>query len=151
MTQQTNDAAETPLLSAEDFAKLREYFYRKTGIFFEDSKRYFVDKRVLERMQATGHDSFRSYFVFLRFEESQQELQNLINIMTINETYFYREDYQLHCLVRNIIPEIISRNPRRKKLRIWSIPCATGEEPYSIALYLLENWREVDDYDVEIL
>ena len=50
-----------------DFVKFRDFFYRKTGIHFDDSKRYFVDKRLIERMQATGAESFRAYFVALRF------------------------------------------------------------------------------------
>lgn len=148
---QQNAVEENPILSNEDFLKLREHFYRKTGIFFEDSKRYFVDKRVLDRMKATHHDSFRSYFVYLRFEESQAEMEGLINSLTVNETYFYREDYQFHCLVKNILPEIIARSKHNKQIRIWSILCATGEEPYSLALFLLENWPQVDSYDVEIL
>jgi len=81
-------------ISDEDFQKFREFFYRKTGILFEDSKRYFVDKRLLDRMEATGSDSFRAYFTMLRFQASGEELQALINAMTVNETYFFREEYQ---------------------------------------------------------
>ena len=134
-----------------DFLKFRDFFYRKTGIHFEDSKRYFVDKRLIERMQATGAEDFRSYFVALRFEAAGQELQQLVNAMTVNETYFFRENYQFDCMVRDMLSEVVRRKRRGGRIRIWSIPSSTGEEPYTIAIYLLERWGLIDDYEVEIL
>jgi chemotaxis protein methyltransferase CheR len=71
--------------------------------------------------------------------------------MTVNETYFYREDYQLKCLVHSILPEITRHAVPGDTIKIWSVPCSTGEEPYSIAFYLLEYWNRVDDYNVEIV
>lgn len=140
-----------PAISDTDFQKFAEFFYRKTGIHFDDSKRYFVDKRLVERVEATGADSFRAYFVALRFEADGAELQHLVNIMTVNETYFFREAYQFECLVKNMLDEVASRKAPGSRIRIWSIPSSTGEEPYSIAIYLLERWAGIDKYDVEIL
>jgi len=134
-----------------EFQKFREFFYRRTGIFFEDDKRYFVDKRLIERMHATGADSFRAYFVTLRFETAGTELQTLVNLMTVNETYFFREEYQFQCLVRSILPEIAARRRPGDRIRIWSMPSSSGEEPYSIAMYLLEYWADVANFDVEII
>ncbi|UVS99439.1 CheR family methyltransferase [Burkholderia glumae] len=138
-------------LSDADFCKFREFFYRKTGIRFDDSKRYFVDKRLLERIHETDSGDFRSYFVALRFESSGQELQTLTNLMTVNETYFFREEYQFRCLVRSLLEEVVSRKTDRKPIRIWSLPSSSGEEPYSIALYLLEYWSGINEWDVEII
>ena len=136
-------------ISDADFLKFRDFFYRKTGIFFEDSKRYFVDKRLLERMAVTGADDFRSYFINLRFEAAGEELQQLVNAMTVNETYFFRENYQFDCMVRDMLSEVVRRKRRGGRIRIWSIPSSTGEEPYTIAIYLLERWGLIDDYEVE--
>ena len=133
-----------------DFERFREFFYRKTGIYFADSKRYFVDKRLIERIKATGHKNFRSYFTFIRFDRSGKEFQTLVNAMTVNETYFFREEYQLRCLVHEVLPEILDYNPSGP-IRIWSVPCSTGEEPYSIAIYLLEYWPPIEEIDVEIV
>lgn len=138
-------------ISEEDFERFREFFYRKTGIHFDRSKRYFVDKRLIERVIKTGHDSFRSYFSFLRFQASGEEFQVLVNLMTVNETYFFREAYQFHCLVRDILPEILLRHRRQQSIRIWVIPSSTGEEAYSIAMYLLEHWPQISEWDVEII
>jgi len=143
--------AAAPLISDDDFLKFREFFYRKTGIRFEKNKRYFVDKRLLERMAVSGFDIFADYFNRVRFQASGSELQALVNSMTVNETYFYREDYQLKCLALSILPEIAASFSRGDAIKIWSIPCSTGEEPYSIALFLLEYWKDVDDFDVEIV
>jgi len=138
-------------ISEEDFCKFREYFYRKTGIQFEAGKRYFVDKRLVERIEATGSASFASYFMLLRYETNGDELQALVNLMTVNETYFFREDYQFDCLVKSMLPEIILKKPKDQPIRIWSIPSSSGEEAYTIAIHLLEHWPEIAERDVEII
>ena len=131
--------------------KFKEYFYRRTGISFESSKRYFVDKRLIERMEATGNATFRGYFTMLRFQASGDELQRLTNLMTVNETYFLREDYQFKCLVDSILPEVVKHKRAGDQVRIWCIPSSSGEEPYSVAMCLLENWPGIGDWDVSIV
>jgi chemotaxis protein methyltransferase CheR len=144
-------ATTRPTITDADFQKFAEFFYRKTGIHFDDGKRYFVDKRLVERIEATGAENFRAYFVALRFEADGAEMQHLINSMTVNETYFFREAYQFDCLVNDILNEVAKRKRPGSRIRIWSIPSSTGEEPYSIAIYLLERWAQIDHYEVEIL
>jgi len=139
------------VISDEAFQKFREFFYRRTGILFDDSKRYFVDKRLIERIEATGHPSFRSYFTFMRFQASGEELQALTNAMTVNETYFFREEHQFRCLVKAMLPEIVKTKKPGATIRIWSIPCSSGEEPYSIALYLTDYWPGIHEWDVELI
>jgi chemotaxis protein methyltransferase CheR len=140
-----------PVVTDSDFVRFRDFFYRKTGIMFADTKRYFVDKRLQERMLAVGQPMFRDYFNTLRFQASGEEFQALVNLMTVNETYFYREEYQFRCLVRSILPEVVRRKAPGAPVRIWSVPCSTGEEPYSIAFQLLDTWPEVDQHDIEIV
>jgi chemotaxis protein methyltransferase CheR len=79
------------------------------------------------------------------------EIEQFINAFTVNETYFYREEHQLQCLTSDLLRERLRVRPRGTPIRIWSIPCSTGEEPYSIAMWLLENWPEVDTHDVDIV
>jgi chemotaxis protein methyltransferase CheR len=140
-----------PEITDEDFLKFKEFFYRKTGINFELTKRYFVDKRLVERIKATNTENFRGYFALLRFQPSGEELQQLTNLMTVNETYFLREEYQFKCLVNSILPEIVQRKKGRDPIRIWCIPSSSGEEPYSVAMYLQETWPGIADWDVEII
>ena len=140
-----------PEISDEEFLKFKEFFYRRTGISFEPTKRYFVDTRLVERIEITGTGNFRGYFTLLRFQASGEELQQLTNLMTVNETYFLREDYQFRCLVESILPEIVHHRANNNAIRIWCIPSSSGEEPYSIAMYLLENWSGITEWDVEII
>jgi chemotaxis protein methyltransferase CheR len=147
----TDALASSKVITDADFLKFREYFYRKTGIHFDDGKRYFVDKRLVERIEATGADNFRNWFIALRFDAHGLELQRLVNSMTVNETYFFREAYQFDCLVNSLLAEVVKRKPRGGRIRIWSVPSSTGEEPYTVAIYLLERWPLIDRYDVEIL
>ena len=137
-------------ITDEDFQQFREYFYRRTGIYFDDGKRYFVDRRLVERIQANGDIQFRRYFTFLRFQASGAEFQTLTNLMTVNETYFFREASQLRCLVESILPEILERKRPGEPIRIWCVPSSSGEEPYSIAIHLSETWPELARWDVEI-
>jgi chemotaxis protein methyltransferase CheR len=138
-------------ITQSDFLQFQEYFYRKTGIRFEESKRYFVDKRLADRIAATASLNFRSYFALLRFEVKGMEMQNLINVMTVNETYFFREEHQFDSLVGSILPEIIARKKPGEPIRIWAIPSSSGEEAYSIAMCLLERWPPIASWDVEII
>lgn len=139
------------ILTPDDFLKFQEFFYRKTGIRFEDTKRYFVDKRLLERIEHTQSVNFREYFSMLRFEADGTELQALVNLMTVNETYFFREDYQFECLVKSILPELVARKRDGNPIRIWALPSSSGEEAYTIAMCLIERWPGIKDHDVQII
>lgn len=134
----------------EEFRRLCEFLYRQTGIVFTETKRYYVERRILDRMAATGAQSFAAYFSQLRIDASR-EIEHFINALTVNETYFYREDHQLHCLTNDLLRERLKDRPHGRPIRIWSNPCSTGEEPYSIAIWLLENWPEVDTHEIEII
>jgi chemotaxis protein methyltransferase CheR len=142
--------AESAPVTEEDFRKLAEFLYRRTGMVFNESKRYYVERRLSERIAATSNASFADYFAFLR-SEIRDEVEHLINAFTVNETYFYREDHQLECLTKDLLRERIGFRRPGGGIRIWSAPCSTGEEPYSIAIWLLENWPEVDSFDIEIV
>jgi chemotaxis protein methyltransferase CheR len=119
-------------------------------MLFSDNKRYYIDRRLADRMAATNSPSFQSYFALLR-SDVDHEIEYLINAFTVNETYFYREDHQLQCMTSDLLVNLIKRKQAGESIRIWSVPCSTGEEPYSIAIWLMENWKEVDKYNIEIV
>jgi chemotaxis protein methyltransferase CheR len=139
-----------PQMTEDEFRRLAEFLYRRTGMVFTESKRYYVERRVWERMDATSSPSFPVYFAYLR-SEVRDEVEQLINAFTVNETYFYREDHQLACLTADLLRERVATKRPGDPIRIWSAPCSTGEEPYSIAIWLLENWKDVDTFDIEIV
>jgi chemotaxis protein methyltransferase CheR len=139
-----------PALTAEEFRRLCEYLYRHSGMVFNETKRYYVERRVNDRMAATGSRSFAGYFGLLR-GNAQGENELFVNALTVNETYFFREEHQLQSLTADLLPERIRNKRAGDAIRIWSVPCSTGEEPYSLAMWLLENWPLVDDYEIEII
>ena len=137
-------------LTEDEYRRLCEFIYRRTGMVFTEAKRYYVERRVVERMQATESSSFESYFARLR-GGPPAEIEQFVNAFTVNETYFYREEHQLSCLTSDLLAARLKATTRSDQIRIWSVPCSTGEEPYSIAIWLLENWPLVDRYDIEIV
>ena len=146
MSQEADD--DLPI-TADELKRLVEFLYRRTGMQLGANKRYYVDRRVAERMAATGFASFQDYFALLRGNAG--ELEIFINAFTVNETYFYREEHQLRCLSNALLPIVIAGKKPGDLVRIWSVPCSTGEEPFSIAIWLLENWALVDAYHIEIV
>ena len=139
-----------PQITEDEFRKLADFLYRRTGMVFTETKRYYVERRISDRILATSSQSFAGYFAYLR-SEIRDEVEQLINAFTVNETYFYREDHQLACLSSDLLKERVATKRPGDTIRIWSVPCSTGEEPYSIAIWLLENWKDVDTYDIEIV
>jgi len=136
-------------LSGDDLQRVCDFLYRQTGMLFGESKRYYIERRLTDRIVASDAPNFATYFSYLR--NDPEEAERLINAFTVNETYFYREEHQLTCLGRSLLPDLITTRRPGDKIRIWSQPCSTGEEAYSIAIWLLENWRMVDAYNVEIV
>jgi chemotaxis protein methyltransferase CheR len=142
--------SEHATVSDEELQRICDFLYRRTGMLFTASKRYYVQRRVSDRMSTLKIASFPTYFAFLR-SDADGEIEQFINAFTVNETYFYREEHQLRCLSSDLLNERVRSKRKGEPLRIWSVPCATGEEPYSIAIWLLENWPEVDVQDIEIV
>ncbi|WP_433826793.1 CheR family methyltransferase [Actinoplanes sp. CA-015351] len=141
-------------LSDADFTRFTEYFYKRTGIHFASGKRYFVDKRIDTCVRESAYDTFAGWFAALRVNEGSGMLQDLINQLTVNETYFLREDYQFDAMLSTVLPNVLRDRGGLNRIvgpvKILSLPCSTGEEPYSIALRLLEEWDQIDHVDVEI-
>lgn len=142
-------SAPGPTLNAGQMELVAALLYRWTGMVFGEKKRYFIERRIGQRMAKTSQGEPDEYLKFA--EANPAEREALINAFTINETYFYREDHQLAALSRQILPEIIRSKQPGDLVRIWSMPCSTGEEPYSIAIWLLESWPLVDAYNIEIV
>jgi chemotaxis protein methyltransferase CheR len=138
-----------PTLSGQELQRFCDFLHRRTGMLFGESKRYYIDRRLAERMASVGAASFAEYFGKLQTNDA--EIERLINSFTVNETYFYREEHQLRCLGRSLLGAIVENKGPGDLVRMWSVPCSTGEEPYSIAIWLLENWPRVDVYHIEIV
>jgi len=138
-----------PVLTGTSLSRLCALLYTATGMTFGEKKRYYLERRVAERMKRTAVPGIERYLLLL--ERDPHERQMLVNAVTVNETYFYREEEQLAALATRILPQVVAGKRPGDLVRIWSMPCSTGEEVYSIALWLLENWPLVDAYHVDIV
>ena len=131
------------------FRMLRDQIYKRTGMWFSDSSKYLLQKRLSPRARELNFDSFQKYFYFLQYDpRADAEFDQIYDLVTTNETYFFREPAQLAAFTEEIIPEILERKAVRK-IRIWSAGCSSGEEPYSIAMLLQEaGWFNRADFEI---
>jgi chemotaxis protein methyltransferase CheR len=134
------------------FRLLRDFIHGYCGIFFDDASKFLLERRLSRRLEQHHLKTFEEYYHFLRYDRKrEEELTILVDNLTTNETYFFRESPQLLAFSEEILPELRERLADRKALRIWSAGCSTGEEPYTIAMLLFESgdwWR---NWQVEIL
>jgi chemotaxis protein methyltransferase CheR len=134
-------------LTEDEFRLIRDLIYSHCGLFFDTDSKYLLDRRLLPRIAHHRLSGFREYYQFLKYDRRKdEELSDIMDILTTNETYFFREGFQLKAFTDEIIPELMELKQRERTLRIWSAGCSTGEEPYTIAMLLLEldcfhGWR----------
>jgi len=134
------------------FRLLRDFIHGYCGIFFDNDSKYLLERRLSRRLEQHRLRSFEEYYHFLRYDRKrEEELTILVDNLTTNETYFFRESPQLRAFSEEILPELREALADRKTLRIWSAGCSTGEEPYTIAMLLLESGNWWRDWQVEIL
>lgn len=140
-------------LEAQEFKYLRDLICEKTGIFFDDEKKHYLIRRLENRMKTLGYETLLDYYRFLKYDVSGKELNHLFNIITTNETYFFRNIPQLMAFKEEVLPLIISRKRKARdyELKIWSAGCSTGEEPYTLAMLLLEILPDIYQWKVQIL
>lgn len=141
-------------LEARDFTAIRDLVYRAAGLAFDERKLGFVQSRVVRRAELLGCASVAEYVRRLRWEDPDgAELQHLIEALTTNETYFFREYPQLECFANAALPELCERRRRagQNRLAIWSAACSTGEEVYTLAIILRACLDDFSDWRIEVL
>lgn len=127
------------MLTDLDFETVRDYLANRAGLVFDDSRRAGLAAVVLERMHVTSTVSVDAYLRFVDGPKGEEERQRLLDAVTVQETYFFRNPPQMEALRRRILPELLRRSAGRDRpLTIWSAGCSTGEEPYTLAMLLLE-------------
>lgn len=142
------------VLSVETFNAIRSYIYDLCGIYYQDNKKYLLESRLLKRLNYLNFKSYEQYLDFIKFSPSgKAEHRYLFEAITINETFFFRNQPQLDALIGNIIPELVAlKKSNSFKLRIWSAASSSGEEAYSIAMALNESIKpRYPNMDFEII
>jgi len=139
------------ILSDELFDKFVKLIYMKTGIFFDRNKKYYIQKRVEKRAEALEIETLSEYYHMLKFSNNSSEFEKLINELTINETYFFRDFPQLRNFAEDVLPVVVKEKRNSKKIKVWSAACSTGEEPYTLSIILQEMLDKPEEWELQIL
>lgn len=115
------------------FNKLREIIYQKSGIALSESKKALLSARIQKRLRALGLNSFKEYLSYIRSDNSENELVEMLNVISTNVTSFFRDNHTFVFLEKYIEQKL---QKGMNKIRIWSAACSSGQEPYSIAIMM---------------
>ena len=140
-------------LTEEEFKKFSKLIHEESGIFLKDTKITLLSNRLRKRLLPLNLKEFSEYYDHLQKltgEAKKKEYEKLLDVVSTNETYFFRNERHFDALTNICIPEL-ARIKKNKKLRIWSAACSTGEEPYTIAICVLENMEVLSGWGVEII
>lgn len=145
----------------EDFKnQIKTYIADRCGLYFRDHDLRNLESAIRERMRLCQFDSAPAYYIYLTTsDEKENEFRELLNLLTINHTYFFRNEPQFASFKDKVLPQLLeqkmqmaftSHSTQKPTLRIWSAGCSTGEEPYTIAMILRETVPNYEDWNIEI-
>lgn len=145
--------AVAPNMTTAQFERLRAIVYERSGIHFQESKKYVLESRLSRRIEELEFDNFDQYLTFLTVGPYREdEFQEMFNRITINETSFFRNEPQLDVFEKQILMKLLEARRSTKRLRLWSCACSTGEEPYTLAMQVHRTLGiRLSDWNVEIL
>ena len=124
-------------LSKSALPLLRDLVHERTGLFYENQRLDTFADRLSPLVVQRGFDSFLDYYYLLKYDDGREpEWRRVMDALSVPETYFWREIDQVKAIVKDAVPALLARGP--EPVRIWSVPCATGEEPLTIAMALEE-------------
>jgi chemotaxis protein methyltransferase CheR len=139
-------------ISQRDFQRFQDLIYREAGIWLSQTKTALLAGRLAKRLRYYGLKSFRQYYDLV--VESQEERIQMLNAISTNETHFFREPQHFQLLKNTVFPkwaEDVARGSRGRKIRVLSAGCSTGQEPYSLAMALLDYFPPFSRWEIEIL
>lgn len=127
-------------MTHQEFILLRDFVYEKAGIYFAENKVYLLESRLAGRLEELGLSSFEEYHYYLKYggQKTGQELISLFDLVTTNETSFFRNPPQLDAFKMIVQKNYANGHWPEGGLKIWSAGCSTGEEPYTVAILMLE-------------
>jgi chemotaxis protein methyltransferase CheR len=141
-------------MSLDEFKMIRDFILERSGIFFAENKMYLVKNRLGKRMAELQIKTVRDYFYHVKYDVSLREFNKLMDLVTTNETSFFRNEPQLLSFSDEVLPQMISEKMTErgtKSLKIWSAGCSTGEEPYTLAILILDRLKSLAGWNVEII
>jgi len=139
------------ILTEEDFLRVSDVIYNHCGINLHDGKHSLVRARLAKRIRSTNFDNFSDYIDYVLSEKGRQEFVAFVDSLSTNLTSFFREKVHFDYLQDTFLPNLIQEKEKKNqhRIRAWSAGCSSGEEPYTIAITLLENIPQ--NWDCKIL
>jgi chemotaxis protein methyltransferase CheR len=127
-------------ISPKDFERLSRLIYEQSGIVLKEEKKTMVELRIKRRLKSLDLRSFHQYcdYLFSAQGGKDDEIVQLIDVVSTNKTDFFREPDHFEYLARQAVPDLMARNRSGRSLLVWSAGCSTGEEPYTLAMVLRE-------------
>jgi len=125
-------------LTQEEIKEIRELIWKNTGIYIDDNKLYLIDYKISPRIRKLGM-SPKEYIAYIKDSRGEREFSELINLITIGETQFFRDKPQIDVFFDSLLKEYVQKNGV-KFITALSAGCATGEEPYTLSIYLMEKF-----------
>lgn len=113
---------------------------KTSGISYREGKEYLLESRLTELAVTLGYKTIDELYQKVKSSLTPQLLTQLIDALTTNETYFFRDEHPFVALKNNVLPELFKLKQKDGVLNIWSSACSTGQEPYSIAMLILEHF-----------
>jgi chemotaxis protein methyltransferase CheR len=128
------------MMSEAELKLLQALIYEECGMFFDERRSHFLEDRLQRRLRARGIPSFYQYYRLLTSASGREELAELVEILTINETSFFRNKPQLELFQKNVLDTLLRRKHSEQDytLRIWSAGCSTGQEPFTLAMLMCD-------------
>lgn len=148
----TRAGVEAPTLGYGDYLRFSKLLLERCGLYFSENRRSELEYRIRLAFASTTCANLDEFYNLLQDPKaSAVEMDLLINAITISETHFFRDAAQFNALYTQVLPRLIERKRSLRTLRIWSAGCASGEEPYSIAILLRELLPDIDSWSITIL
>ncbi len=134
------NTGEAPALTEAELKLLQTLVYQECGMHFDERRTSFLQDRLQRRLKQSGLISFYSYYRLLTSQQGKKELAQLLEVLTVNETSFFRNKAQLELFQREALEDLVARKQEQHDytLRIWSAGCSTGQEPYSLAMLVID-------------
>jgi chemotaxis protein methyltransferase CheR len=138
-------------LSSASFEYVRTLLRQRSGHFLEDDKAYLVETRLLALARRHGFLSVEELVLRLRKEAKERLLDEVVEAMAINETFFFRDGRPFEVLRQAVLPELIQRRAASRRLNIWSAACSSGQEPYSVAILLRHHFPTLSGWTIRLV
>ncbi len=138
-------------ISDKHFSIISKLAYDEAGLMITDSKRQMIESRLLRHMRSIDCEDFDAYLCSIKDDAAGDKRNSLISVLTTNVSSFFREKHHFDTIEKSVLPKLRDKAARKRKIRLWSAGCSSGQEPFSLAMLILEKAPDLAKVDIRIL